>query len=636
MWASLVSGGRRAQSFLRFPSLKGIVRPKGHIEPSVLALIVLAGLLPIVMAFARVLALPGADVPFGLEWLRDVGYVLNQSFSLGWVSPTDRSTVLYLLFLPTGALLVALARLTFGLRVLGLRAILIAIGFQEIGYLASFGLMAVVIAAVVGLRPSMRRMRLPMYARLPVILCIVATIMVLALLAGPWIRSETVFNVAFFPTIIMAMMAEGVAKTLAKDKAVVAAWRAAATILLALLLAVISQTAVVTTLALQFPELLLTELVAIVLIAEFLDLRLFEQTPERLSRLLSGGSYAEKPRVAIVRNRSRFGGIGRIGRAAPRNHRKQSVQPLVDALREMGYAVRVLEGDHTLLRALHEFVPPNPRTGAPGGLVLNLATGTQGVGRFCQVPALLELLGIAYTGPDPLAHARLIDRSTLLNTLHHARIRVPRFALVADTRLAGRFKLPVSVQPRCEPDAAAVVVQNDAALEAAVGEVLARYEQDALVEEVLEGREIRAPLLGNDTVESLPLLEHPPPREQERRSAAISDAQSSAVRECAYKAYRALGCRDYARVDVRLTPAGEPVVIDVKWAHLLHPRGSFSRSAGIAGITFGELVGRIVETASARYALPGATREAEGVREWPSIGATAGRLLTARATEGSR
>jgi D-alanine-D-alanine ligase len=324
-----------------------------------------------------------------------------------------------------------------------------------------------------------------------------------------------------------------------------------------------------------------------------------------------------------------------LGRAAPRSHRRQSVQPLVDSLREMGYAVRVLEGDHTLPRELHEFVPPNPRTGAPGGLVLNLATGTQGVGRFCQVPALLELLGIAYTGPDPLAHARLIDRSTLLNTLHHARIRVPRFALVADTRLAGRFKLPVSVQPRCEPDAAAVVVQNDAALEAAVGEVLARYEQDALVEEVLEGREIRAPLLGNDTVESLPLLEHPPPREQERRSAAISDAQSSAVRECAYKAYRALGCRDYARVDVRLTPAGEPVVVDVKWAHLLHPRGSFSRSAEIAGITFGELVGRIIETASARYALPGAT-PAEGVREWPSIGAPAGRLLAARATEGSR
>jgi D-alanine-D-alanine ligase len=618
---------------------RGLVRRKGHIDPLLLRLLIGVACVPLLLAFARVLALPGSDVPpvFVAEWLRDLGLVLNQSFSLRWVPPSDRPTVLYLLTLPTGALLVAVARLTLGLRVLGLRAILIAIGFQEIGFLASFGLMAVVIVVIAALRPSMRRMRLPLYARLPVILCVVATIMVSALLLGPWVRSDTVFNVAFFPTIIMAMMAEGIAKTLAEDNVVVAAWRAAWTIVLAIVLAVIGQTRFVAALALQFPEILLTELVAIVLIAEFLDLRLLEAWPARLSRLLSGvrAWYSEKPRVAIVRNRSRAGVIGRLGKAAPREYRKRSVQPLVDALREQGFAVRVLEGDSTLIRELHAFLPPDPRTGAPGGIVLNVATGVQGVGRFCHVPALLEMLGIAYTGPDPLTHARLADRSALLSTLHRARIRVPRFVAVSDANVAGRFAFPLSVRPRCEPDAVSVVVRDDAALETAVRDVLAMHEQDALIEELVEGRDVWAPLLGNETVESLPLLEALDGGD-ERCPARISDEQSSLVRECAYKAYRALGCRDYARVDVRLTASGEPVVVDVKWADLLRPHGSFSRSAEVAGFMFPELVARIVEEALLRYSLPSSGRTVAGMRDSPPLAERSERLLAAETTvEGS-
>jgi D-alanine-D-alanine ligase len=615
MRGNVVSVSRRASEAKRAP-LAALVRRKGHIEPALLGLLIVIGCLPLIMALARVLALPGADVPPGAEWLRDLGRLLNQSFTLRWVTVDDRPTVLYLLALPTGALLVAVARLTLGLRVLGLRAILIAIGFQEIGFLASFGLMVVVVGAIVALRPSMRRIRLPLYARLPVVLCVVATIMVGALLLGPWARSEAVFNVAFFPTIIMAMMAEGIAKTLANDDAVAAAWRAGSTIVLAVILALIGQTQVVASLALQFPELLVTELVAIVLIAELFDLRLLEHWPARLSRLLAGARewYREKPRVAVVRNRSRSGAIGRLGAPAPRKYRKQSVQPVVDALREQGFAVRVLEGDHMLARELQEFLPADPRTGGPGGIVLNMATGVQGVGRFCHVPALLEMLGVAYTGPDPVTQARLSDRYALLSTLYHARIRVPRCARVSDANLAGRFAFPVSVRPRCEPDVDGIVVRDDAALEAAARDVLATYGQDAFIEEIVEGREVSAALFGNDEVQTLPLLEHRPGDRGGPRLARLDEEQAAAVRDSAHKAYRALGCRDYARVDVRLKPSGELVVVDVKWANLLHPQGGFGRAAELAGFTFAELVGRIVEAASQRYLLPtfprASTREA--------------------------
>jgi D-alanine-D-alanine ligase len=170
------------------------------------------------------------------------------------------------------------------------------------------------------------------------------------------------------------------------------------------------------------------------------------------------------------------------------------------------------------------------------------------------------------------------------------------------------------VRPRYEPDASSVVVRDDAALEAAVRDVLMKYEQDALVEEIIDGRDVWAPLVGNDTVESLPLLE-PLDGRPDRCPARISDEQSSLVRECAYKAYRALGCRDYARVDVRLTATDEPVVVDVKWADLLRPDGSLSRSAEVAGFAFHELVARIVEAASLRYHLNVSARTVARVHE---------------------
>jgi D-alanine-D-alanine ligase len=215
---------------------------------------------------------------------------------------------------------------------------------------------------------------------------------------------------------------------------------------------------------------------------------------------------------------------------------------------------------------------------------------------------------------------------------------VPRFTLVtAPTNVAGRFRFPVSVRPRCEPDSSSVVVRDDRELEAAVRAVVDRYDQDAFVEEVVEGLEVRAPLLGNDTVESFPLLEHVPQEKRERCPARVSDEQSSAVRECAYKAYRALRCRDYARVDVRITATGELVVVDVRWANLLEPDGSFSRAAQRAGISFHELVGRVVEEASLRYSLPTRSgRDLVRVRESRALSAPAERLLGARTTvEGS-
>jgi D-alanine-D-alanine ligase len=579
-----------------------VVRRKGYIGPGALLLLAVVACVPLVMAFARLLALPGIYIPepLGGDAFRALGSLLNQSLSLEWVPPSAQWAILYILLLPTSALLIALARLTFGLRVLGFRSILVAVGFQQIGILPSLLLMAVVVATIFAVRPTMRRIRLPLYARVSVILCIAALIMVGAVLLGPWLRSDMLWSFAFFPIIILAMLAEGIADTLDRDNALTAAWRAGWTIVLALLIAFISQVPVVRELALRCPELIVTQLVAIIFISEFLDFRLLQHWPKGSAAAVPDAVRPGRLKVAVVQNRSNTGVIGQLGVQAPAKSRTKSVQLVVDALREEGFAAEAFEGDMSLLHELRDFLPPDPQSGGPGGLVLNLAAGVQGQGRSCHLPAILEMSGVAYTGPNPVIHARVLDRYVLMTLLQHAGISTPQFKLMSSPLDdPGDLRFPLAVRPRCDPDQARTIVKNRRALHDVVQHVMRSQAQDAVIEAVVKGREIRVSLLGNETVECLPLLEVNSAGKV--CPAPVDGAIADRIRKCARDAYAAVGCRDYARVDVRLTESGKPQVIGVHSVSLFARNGSFARSAEEAGYSFRELMRRVVEAAWARY-----------------------------------
>lgn len=580
------------------------LRPKGHIGPGTLALLAVIGGAPLLMMLARMAAFPGAPtvrIP-GYELLQEFGRTLNRTLSLAWVPPDDLGTVIYLLLLPTGALLIALARMTFGLRVLGLRAILISIGVQEAGVLPSLVLIGVVVCTVVSVRPSLKRMRLPLYARLTLILSLASLIMIGALLLGPLLRSESLWNVAFFPVLIVAMLAESIAKTIVNDSAASAAWRTFWTLFLAGLLAVIGQATAFAAFMLNFPEMMVTQIVAIVFISEFLDLRLLEAWPDRLTRLAKGVRpwYTDRFPIAVIRNRWNTGIIGRLGRPAPRQHGKRSVQRIVDTLRELGFKVRVFEADVSLLRNLGDFMPPDPRTDLPGGIAFNFATGTQGQGRMCQVPAMLELAGIAYTGPGPVAQARLADRYVLLSLLRQAGIDVPEFVLAECAADAAKLEPPLSVRPRCEPDEPGATVRDRESLEETVRRIRGEYRQDVVIEELGAGRDYRVSLIGNDIVECLPLLEYLPGG-RKVCPAPMDDALAERIRDHACRAYKAAGCRDFARVDLRLGRSGTLRVQDIRCTWLFARRGAFVRSAEAGGYDLAGLMMRILGETAGRY-----------------------------------
>jgi D-alanine-D-alanine ligase len=582
------------------------IRPKGNLGTAgKLGLLLLAGV-PLLLVLCRIAAYPEvAGQGRFLGFLQPLGVILNSHWSLTWLPPSQLPAVLYLLMLPIGALLIALARLTFGLRVFGLRAILIAIGFQVIGVFPSLMLIVSVTVVTIVIRPAMQRLRLPMFARVTVTLSLCAALMVTALLAGPLLQSETLWSVAFFPVIITAMLAEAVAKSITSDSTVAATWRICWTIVVAGVIATIGQRGQAANLMLTFPELMLLQLAAIIVIAEYFDWRLMEGVPEKLQRVLEKKDWAmwwavPAPRIAVVRNPPKSPLLGRPEKNVPVENSSRSLQQLVRALRDEGAVVRVFDGDANLLRELEKFLPPDSRTGARGGLVLNLATGVQGIGMSTHIPAMLELAGIAYSGPDPVVHGHLLDRSTLLSRLHRAGLNVPNCWPLGDID-AEELSFPLWIYPPHHVAVPPARLKSRKDLHAYAMEFPEPVRALLMVEEVVNGREIRVALIGNAPCDCLPLLEKVAGRRDRICPADLEEALSAQIRESAISAFHAEGCRDYARIDVRITPEGRIVVLSVNVHDILAHRGSFAQSAQAAGLSFQALINRIARAARERY-----------------------------------
>lgn len=581
------------------------LRPKGHISPEALTLLLVIGLLPLVSVAVRILASPGILGP-GMSGtlLPAIGQNLSQILSLQDISPGDRDRVLYLLFLPTGALLIALARLTFGIRLIGFRSILISVGFQQSGIVPSLFLIIAMITVVIAIRPWLVRMNLPYFARVAVILCLSVILLLAALMTAPWVRSEVLWGVAFFPVIVLGLLAEGIARTIDRDSGLTAVWRTVMTVAIALLLALISQIPIAREIAIEFPELVLTQVVAIILIAEFLDLRLLQDWDARLSgvalpRLFSGSNAL---RVAVVRNKKNDGVIGKVGPPSPGGYRRKSVRRIVDSLRKSGHSVKVFEGDISLLSELRSFIPADPLSRQPGGIVFNLSHGIQGNAPIVHVPAMLEMAGLAYTGPTPQALMGSLDRIAASTLLREAGVPTTDCRPFGGTESDRRqLYYPLVVKPRFALNYKLRIAKNRQQLDEALQQLAEREQRDAVIEPYVAGREIEVPIVGNAPAVCLPMVEVLPGTEGNLCPAVLDADTERAVRAAAIGAFRACACRDYAVVNIRLSTSGQPLVLEVRMSGVLEQGDSFDIAAEAAGLSFGELIERILAVARERY-----------------------------------
>lgn len=215
---------------------------------------------------------------------------LTRFFSLAETPKDLQHRIRYILFVPFGAVLVVFFRLTLGIRVLGpFRSILIAVAFQITGIVLGLLFLTIVIGAIVAIRPLLKAIRLPYFGRVSVILSAVASLMVIGSFCSSWLGIEPLRRVAYFPIVVLCLTGEGFARTLTREGLRSAMWRGTMTAFVAVLITLLSQIPGFMHLLLRFPELLIAQVGCVVLIAEFLDLRLLQWLNPSIDKKRSSG-----------------------------------------------------------------------------------------------------------------------------------------------------------------------------------------------------------------------------------------------------------------------------------------------------------------------------------------------------------
>lgn len=325
-------------------------------------------------------------------------------------------------------------------------------------------------------------------------------------------------------------------------------------------------------------------------------------------------------KVAIVRNRETEGVINRFGQVCPEVYGEGTVQKVVSSLRESGYEVAVFEGDKRLLAELEEFMPPDTDA-QPTGIVFNMAYGIQGECRYTHVPAMLEMAGVPYTGSSPFGHALALDKVVTKILMRDAGVPTPRYRVMscADDGADG-LRFPLVIKPRHESTSYGLhLVYNDQELAQAVASVVEEYQQEALVEEYIDGREFCVGMLGNDEMEFLPLVESDFGGRGNRLvtwadkfmqsdcepekicPARVSENLAAKLREISLATFRACHLKDFARADIRVDADDKPYVLEINSMASLGGTGSYVLAAQRAGYDFAAMINRIVDVAHRRY-----------------------------------
>ena len=296
-----------------------------------------------------------------------------------------------------------------------------------------------------------------------------------------------------------------------------------------------------------------------------------------------------------------------------------TVYAIRDALEQVGHSVKLLPADDTL---------PERLASARIDIAFNIAEGRGGRSREAEIPAMLEMLDIPYTGSDATTLCLALDKALCKRLLTTYRIRTPRYAAVTsptDPRLS-ELRFPVIIKPDAEgsskgiPDAC--VAADKAELRALLAEDLRLYGEPMLVEEYIEGREFTVGLLGNggalrvfDPMEIVFRRETGGGRRvysygvkqnykeyiDYKCPPELDGPTMRRLCETARRAFNALGCRDFGRVDFRLAQDGTLYFIEINPLPGLAPGYSdYPMLAEACGVSHGELVRSILGAALAR------------------------------------
>jgi D-alanine-D-alanine ligase len=300
------------------------------------------------------------------------------------------------------------------------------------------------------------------------------------------------------------------------------------------------------------------------------------------------------------------------GRSLERQVSLRSGARVEDALERLGHEVVALDVAGDLIDRLREASPD------VAFIAMHGRDGEDGT-----VQELLEILDIPYTGSGVLACVRATDKVLAKHLMIEAGIPTPEFFAFSETAfrelgaanalpaIEERLDFPIVVKPSSQGSALGIKFARSAADVPAALVAAFSYDSRVLLERHVDGRDLAVSILDG---EPLPVVEAVPRDEEfydfEARyeigrtefvcPAALPDGVTEQAYELALQTYRLLGCSAFGRVDLMLGGDGELTVLEANPIPGLTETSLLPQAAEAAGISFDELVGRIVELALER------------------------------------
>jgi D-alanine-D-alanine ligase len=298
----------------------------------------------------------------------------------------------------------------------------------------------------------------------------------------------------------------------------------------------------------------------------------------------------------------------------------ETVNALQSAIEAKGHSVVKLGGGREFLkRILQEKVD----------FVFNISEGLGTYrSREAQIPSVLEMLDIPYSGADPQCLAVCLDKHLTKKIVSLEGIATPKWRVIdADHLKSTDWKslpYPAFVKPIWEGSSKGIrlnsLVREPDQLRKIVTDLLKNYRQPVLVEEFIAGEEVTVGIVGNTPPRLVGIMRVVPRKkdtdfvysiEVKRDYLNLVDYECPAklenktlqqIQESSLKAFQVLECRDFARVDFRISQNGTPYFLEINPLAGLNPRSSdLIIMAKLVGITYNELIGSILDAAIGRY-----------------------------------
>lgn len=298
----------------------------------------------------------------------------------------------------------------------------------------------------------------------------------------------------------------------------------------------------------------------------------------------------------------------------------ETVEALRAAIEAKGHHVIKLGGGREFLtRILAEKVD----------FVFNISEGLGSYrSREAQIPSILEMLDIPYSGSDPQCLAICLDKHLTKKIVNWAGIPTPRWQIITFANVDSidwkSLPLPAFVKPVWEGSSKGIRLKSRAnypdEVKALVQETLTKYNQPVLVEEFIAGEEVTVGLVGNappsvmgimriiprkkdtDFIYSLEVKRDYENLVEYECPARLGENTLKLIREYSLRAFDVLVCRDFARIDFRISQAGVPFFLEINPLAGLNPRSSdLIIMARLQGIQYHDLIGAILDSALKRY-----------------------------------